>query len=94
MNFGFTTSTSQVRVMLVWIDHFKFKHFMIDGSGGFAYIRGSDQEIAYGLMRNTIPEPRNPGIRHFGNVPLVPASPGMRAAPSQQTASHRLVSIT
>jgi hypothetical protein len=79
MNFGFKTPTSQVRVMLVWIDHFKFKHFIIDGSGGFAFIRGSDQEIAHGLMRNTMPEPGNPGIRHFGNVPLVPASPGMRA---------------
>jgi hypothetical protein len=79
MNFGFTTPTSQVRVMLVWIDHFKFKHFMIDGSGGFAYIRGSDQEIAYGVLKNTMLDPGNDGIRHFGNVPLVPKSPGMRA---------------
>jgi hypothetical protein len=65
--------------MLVWINHFKFKHFIIDGSGGFAYIRGSDQEIAHGLLRNTLSAPGNPGIRHFGNVPLVPPSPGMRA---------------
>ena len=65
--------------MLVWIDHFKFKHFIIDGSGGFAYIRGSDQEIAHGLVKNTLSPPGNPGIRHFGNVPLVPTSPGMRA---------------
>jgi hypothetical protein len=79
MNFGFATPTSGVRVMLVWIDHFKFKHFIIDGSGGLAYIRGSDQEIAHGLMRNTIPDVGNPGIRHFGNVPLVQTSPGMRA---------------
>jgi len=79
MNFSFTTPTDQVRVMLVWINHFKFKHFIIDGSGGFAYIRGSDQEIAYGVLKNTLSPPGNPGIRHFGNVPLVPASPGMRA---------------
>jgi hypothetical protein len=51
MNFGFITPTSEVRVMLVWINHFEFKHFTIDGSGGFAYIRGSDQEIAYGLLK-------------------------------------------
>jgi hypothetical protein len=79
MNFGFTTPTSQVRVMLVWIDHFKFKQFIIDGSGGLAFIRGSDQEIAYGLLKNTLSAPGNPGIRHFGNEPLVPTSPGMRA---------------
>jgi hypothetical protein len=79
MNFGFTTPTSEVRVMLVWINHFKFKEFRIDGSGGFAYIRGSDQEIAYGLLKNTLSAPGNPGIRHFGNVPLVSTSPGMRA---------------
>jgi hypothetical protein len=53
--------------------------FIIDGSGGFAFIRGSDLEIAYGVLKNTIPDPGNPGIRHFGNVPLVPKSPGMRA---------------
>jgi hypothetical protein len=79
MNFGFMTPTNQVRVMLVWINHFKFKHFIIDGSGGLAYIRGSDQEIAYGLLKNTLAAVGNPGIRHFGNVPLVPTSPGMRA---------------
>jgi hypothetical protein len=79
MNFGFITPTSQVRVMQVWIDHFKFEHFMIDGSGGFAFVRGSDQEIAYGTMKNTLTPPGNPGIRHFGNLPLVPTSPGMPA---------------
>jgi hypothetical protein len=79
MNFSFTTPTDQVRVMQIWINHFKFKHFIIDGSGGFAYIRGSDQEIAYGVLRNTLTTVGNPGIRHFGNVPLVETSPDMRA---------------
>ncbi|MCI4680162.1 right-handed parallel beta-helix repeat-containing protein [Rhodoblastus acidophilus] len=79
MNFGFVTPTSTVRVMQLWVDHFKFKYFMIDGSGGFAFLRGSDQEIAYGVLRNTVSSPGNPGIRHFGNVPLVTTSPGMRA---------------
>jgi hypothetical protein len=79
MNFSFTNPTAQVRVLLVWINHFKFKHFIIDGSGGFAYMRGSDQEIGYGVLKNTLTTVGNPGIRHFGNVPLVPTSEDMRA---------------
>ncbi|PWT79424.1 MAG: hypothetical protein C5B44_06880 [Acidobacteria bacterium] len=79
MNFSFIRPTNAVRMMLAWIDHFKFKNFIIDGSGGFAFLRGSDQEIAYGVMKNTITAPGNPGIRHIGNVPRVPTSPGMPA---------------
>jgi hypothetical protein len=79
MQFSFVTPTSQVRVLEGWLDHLKFEYFDINGSGGFAFIRGSDQEIAYGTMENTITLPGNPGIRHFGNVPEVPTSPNMHA---------------
>ena len=79
MQFSFVTPTSTVRVMLAWIDHLKFKYFDINGSGGFAFLRGSDQEVAFGTMENTQTAAGNPGIRHFGNVPKVAASPGMRA---------------
>lgn len=77
--FSFVTPTSTVRAIIAYIDHFKFKYFDLNGSGGFAFLRGSDQEVAYGTMENTMPAAGNPGIRHFGNIPLVPTSPGMHA---------------
>jgi hypothetical protein len=73
------TPTSQVRVIRYWADHLKLKHFLIDGSGGFAFLRGSDQEVAYGHVVNTIAVAGNPGIRHIGNSPKVATSPGMHA---------------
>jgi hypothetical protein len=55
-------------------DHFKFKHFIVDGGRGFAYIRSSDQEIVYGLVKNTI----SPlAILEFAtSATLVPTLPG------------------
>ena len=79
MNFSFVTPTNQVRVMALWVNHFKFENFIINGSGGFAYLRGSDQEVTIGLMTNTDTSPGSPGVRHFGNVPKVAKSAGMPA---------------
>ena len=79
MQFSFVTPTSGVRVLLAYINHFKFKYFDINGSGGFTFLRGSDQEVAYGTMENTITLAGNPGIRHIANLPKVPSSPGMKA---------------
>lgn len=79
LNISMATPTDSCRIMLLYIDHFKLKHFSVDGCGGFAIIRGSDQEIAYGTVKNCLLNPGNPGIRHVGNTPLVPTSVGMRA---------------
>ena len=65
--------------MALWVNHFKFENFIINGSGGFAYLRGSDQEVTIGLMTNTDTSPGSPGVRHFGNVPKVAKSAGMPA---------------
>ena len=70
---------STERIMRLWVDHFKLLHWKVGANGGFAFLRGSDQEIAYGVQRDTVAEVGNPGIRHIGNTPLVPNSPGMRA---------------
>jgi hypothetical protein len=64
--------------MRLWSDHFKLKYFNIPASGGLFFLRGSDQEIAYGIGYSLSGQ-GNPGIRHIGNVPKVPASPGMPA---------------
>lgn len=79
LNISMATPTSTVRVMRLWADHFKLKYFNVNGSGGFAFIRGSDQEIAYGRVENTLTAVGNPGIRHIGNIPSVPTSGGMPA---------------
>lgn len=79
LQFSFITPTRGVRVIQCWCDHLKIKYFEIDGSGGFAWIRGSDREIAYGVTKNTIQTTGNPGIRDVGTLPEVPMSVGMRA---------------
>ena len=69
MNFSFITPTNQVRVMNIWVDHLKFKYFDFDGTGGGFFIRGSDQEIAFGIMTNTNTSAGSPGIRQIGTTP-------------------------
>jgi len=72
------TPTSTVRFVQSYINHFKFKYFTLDGAC-FGYLRGSDQEIAFGQCKNVPSAFGNPGIRHFGNVPKVQTSAGMHA---------------
>lgn len=68
----FRTRTATVRAWFGWFDHFKLIDFWLDNSGGFAFLRGSDQEVAYGRMTNTYPGPGDPGLRQIGNLPKVP----------------------
>ena len=84
LQFSKTTSPAPVtgeRIIQVWVDHFTLTHFTIGASGGFAFIRGSDQEIAYGLIpAGTMPMNAGaPGIRHIGNIPKVTTTGGKPA---------------
>ena len=67
------------RIMELYINHFTLVNFNIGTNGGFAFLRGSDQEIAYGMVASTYSATGNPGIRHIGNIPKVPTTPGRPA---------------
>lgn len=79
MQFSFVVPTDTVRMMLACINHFKFLNFDVNGSGGFALLAGSDQEIGYGTVRNTLTGVGDTGLRLYGNIPKVATSRGMHA---------------
>jgi hypothetical protein len=67
------------RIMQLWVDNFTLLHWTVTASGGVMFIRGSNQEIAYGTVTGTNPTVGNPGIRHIGNLPTVPTQAGRPA---------------
>ena len=72
-------SVSTERIMLLWVNNFVLLNWTVTASGGVMFLRGSNQEIAYGKVTGTYPMIGNPGIRHIGNQPSVPTSPGRPA---------------
>ncbi len=67
------------RMLFAWIDHFTIRNFRIDTYNQAFYIRGSDQEFGGCYASNPVTAVGADFIRHFGNVPLVPTTPGRPA---------------
>ena len=55
------------RIMEAYINNFTLTHWKVTQSGGIFFLRGSNQEIAYGTVTGTYPDAGNPGIRQIGN---------------------------
>lgn len=72
-------AASADRIMQLWVNNFTLLHWTVTASGGVMFLRGSNQEIAYGTVTGTFSADGNPGIRHIGNEPKVPTTVGQPA---------------
>ena len=63
MNISKATMSSSELILNAWIDNFTLLHFSVTQSGGFAHLRGSNQDIGFGTITGTYPAVGNPGVR-------------------------------
>lgn len=71
-----TAPATGERILRVWVDGFKLIKWTFGDNCGGMFVRGSNQEIAFGRQYNSCTATGSPGIRHIGNVPTVATGNG------------------